>query len=224
MTAFRTPEIPAWIRDLGYPGYHNIFELGLGNRNLYGTETLCGDWGGDLLIVAKDFAPFAEVRALAQDPSIPRDKVYRHNNGDGRYTTGLRTNRRLVDLLNRCGYPATLSGGGNLECGCLYVSACFLLKDSSEPSSSLPDWRHGRRVYDDAGRVIQFVVAHMPRLKAIACLGNDAYDLVQHLQGKSTLGEVRAVKHLHPSRGANARHEVSWTGMVRACGLTGDRP
>ena len=58
------------MRTLEHSGYRNIFSFELGNYNLFGTETLCGDWDGDLLIVAQDFAPasFIPARIDAKDP------------------------------------------------------------------------------------------------------------------------------------------------------------
>jgi len=57
MAQFKTPPIPEWIKTLDTPGYTNIYNLTLGNENLFGTETLLGDWDGPVLVVAKDFAP-----------------------------------------------------------------------------------------------------------------------------------------------------------------------
>jgi hypothetical protein len=222
MSVFSAPQVPDWIRSLSYPGYRNVFELNLGNQNLFGTEHLCGDWKGDLLVVAKDFAPFEEVEALAANPLVDRDVVYRHNDGDGRYKTGLKTNRKLVEMLNRIGYPASLSGSGNTTCGALYVSACFLLKTGSSSSSSLPDWRPGTRVFVDAVRVLDFVLDHMPSISAVACLGNDAHSLVEYTQ-KGRRPALGVFKHLHPSRGARSAHDASWDGMARDCQLKGGR-
>jgi len=52
---FNTPEVPEAIRKLRHPAYKNIYEFGLGNQNLWGTETLLGDWAGKYLLIAKDF-------------------------------------------------------------------------------------------------------------------------------------------------------------------------
>jgi hypothetical protein len=43
---FSTPIIPEEIRAIRHPAYKNIFEYELGNENLWGTETLFGDWAG----------------------------------------------------------------------------------------------------------------------------------------------------------------------------------
>ena len=67
MVQFKTPPIPDWIKALDTPGYTNIFGLNLGNENLSGTETLLGDWGGPVLVVAKDFAPLEEVERVKRD-------------------------------------------------------------------------------------------------------------------------------------------------------------
>ena len=63
--SFTTPTIPGWIADIELPGYTNVFGYrpnGISpfpapqHPNLWGTETLFGDWNGCMLIVLKDFA------------------------------------------------------------------------------------------------------------------------------------------------------------------------
>ena len=44
--SFKTPIVPSEIRQIRHPQYKNIYEYELGNQNLWGTETLLGDWGG----------------------------------------------------------------------------------------------------------------------------------------------------------------------------------
>ena len=70
---FTTPPIPNWIKALRVPGYRNIYEYELGQQNLHGTEMLFGDWSGELLLLAKDFAPseYVENRIRAHDPMPP---------------------------------------------------------------------------------------------------------------------------------------------------------
>ncbi len=168
MIHFKTPEIPPWMRTLEHSGYRNIFSFELGNYNLFGTETLCGDWDGDLLIVAQDFAPasFIPARIDAKDP-FP----YRHE-------PSFPTNKFLVDLLKRSDRPVAISGEGHLECGALYVSASFLLRDDGKVSGALPDWKHASR---HASKVLSFVIERMPKLEKIACLGEPAFNALAEM-------------------------------------------
>ena len=52
---FSTPNIPNWIKGIRNPHYKNIFDYKLGNKHLWGTETLLGDWSGKYLVFAEDF-------------------------------------------------------------------------------------------------------------------------------------------------------------------------
>lgn len=61
------PNTPDWIKQIRVPLYQNIYELfekfELGEpKRQFGTETLCGDWKGDILIVAQDFANAQYIR------------------------------------------------------------------------------------------------------------------------------------------------------------------
>ena len=148
---FTTPPIPSWIKDLRVTGYRNIYEYELGQRNLYGTETLYGDWSGDLLLLAKDFAPsnYVENRIQAHEP-IP----YHHK-------PTMRTNDHLLKLV---------AGYGR---GILYASACFLMRDDGEWSGTLPN---KPQVLTASRPIIEFTMEHMPNLRAVACLGKDAWE------------------------------------------------
>jgi hypothetical protein len=72
---FSTPIIPEEIRAIRHPAYKNIFEYELGNENLWGTETLFGDWAGHTLIVAKDFYPAELIEQDIQAGVAPRPHI-----------------------------------------------------------------------------------------------------------------------------------------------------
>ena len=96
------PDIPQSIKALRVDGYRNIFELVPNCPRLFGTETLCGDWDGEILIVAQDFSTTPEMvrrlRAGEQDP-------YHHD-------PKIPTNRNLVRLLQENGVQIDISGNG----------------------------------------------------------------------------------------------------------------
>jgi hypothetical protein len=46
-----TPQLPEWVRSYRLAGYRNIYELVPLETRLYGTESLYGDWNGDLRLL-----------------------------------------------------------------------------------------------------------------------------------------------------------------------------
>lgn len=219
---FKTPPIPQWIKDLRSVGYTNVFELHLGNRNLFGTETLLGDWDGVVLVVAKDFAPVEEVKRLIES-GCPSSKVYRHNDGDGRYDTGLRTNQRLLRFMYGDTSNRMLDGRCNTKCGALYVNGCFFLKRGDEKSSSLTAWRTGGEAFEKSKEVLKFVIGNMRNLRAIAALGNEPHAILEALfNSDSRLKRDMLFKHAHPSRGANIAHDQTWQEMMRQASIVRD--
>lgn len=208
---FKTPPIPDRIKELRLEGYKNIFEYGLGNKNLFGTETLCGDWDGDILIVAKDFAPTSAIKwPKPEFAAFP----YQHSPHN-------QTNILLAELLRENGRDVYLDGRNNLNCGVLYISACFFLKIGDAFSHVL-----SRKTLEASFPVMAFVVKNMPNLKAIICVGKDAFtsingfyyhkaDWREYLENHRgiTLGGVRVFASVHTGKlGVNMRK----TGVSRA--------
>jgi hypothetical protein len=214
---FKTPEIPRSIREMKAVPYVNIFELNLGNKNLYGTETLLGDWDGPLLVVAKDFAPADEVRGVAARTGN-RQLAYRHNDGDGRYNTGWRTNTRLVKFIYGESGRQLIDGSANTTCGALYISACFFLKPGASTSSSLDGWAPGRAVFDQSVEVLRFVVHHMPNLRGIACLGGDAEKLVS-VAYPTPSGKTKVQRLAHPRVGSDQEQNEEWAAFMQRSGI-----
>lgn len=171
----KRPVIPQRLRKLPPPrGFENPFAMGIRSPHLFATETLCGDWDGDLLLLAQDFAPAPKVQAALATHGAKA--AWRHNDGDGPYNIGLQTNSNLCDLLTMIGRPVELKGEASKECGVLYGNACFFLKDRNRKldkgvSASKP--------------VFEFVLSKMPRLKVIACLGECAFEGVMGWLGLS---------------------------------------
>ena len=103
-----TPPIPDWIRTISHPSYRNVFSFNLGNTNLWGTETLLGDWSGRFLLVAKDFYPSAWIEdAVKRGQANP----YSHN-------PSAPTNE---------GAPALSPGTGPLQAGLMWFPLHFRL-------------------------------------------------------------------------------------------------
>jgi hypothetical protein len=157
---FKTPSVPAWITRLQHPQYRNIYSFNLGNPNLWGTETLLGDWDGEYLLVAQDFYPASYVADLIRlgDPY-----PYRHKDG-------IPTNANLQKTLRYFGRLG--ESVQNTECNFLYVSACFLLRDDGLiRSTNLPDQENVLRI---SLPVLSFTIGAMSNLKYVVAMGNAA--------------------------------------------------
>jgi hypothetical protein len=152
----QTPVIPAEIKGFKTQEYTNIYELVPGETRLYGTESLYGDWSGELLLLAKDFACSQYVQKL-QDNGDPRP--YSHN-------PKAPTNKNLIEYLSE------------FKCGMLYGSALVgLLRNDGKKSGTLPEFKKGSKVRQYACDVLRcFTIENMPNLRAIACLGDVAWD------------------------------------------------
>ncbi|TPL79877.1 hypothetical protein FJ950_27060 [Mesorhizobium sp. B2-3-14] len=172
---FKTPSIPDNIRRLKPPlNFVNPLQIGIDGPNLFGTETLCGDWNGDLLLLAQDFAPADEVRAVLKKHGSKG--AWRHNDGDGRYGIGMITNENICRHLNSIGRNVDLAGRKSFDSGVLYGNASFFLKEGNVSPTN------GVRA---SAPVFQFVIENMRKLRVVACLGKPAFEGVMGWLGSS---------------------------------------
>lgn len=156
-----TPPLPDWIRGFTHPGYTNIFEMRPTETKLFCTETLLGDWGGSVLLLAKDAAPVHVIQDRVDSGEVD---PWRHGE-KGRDPMGWRTNERTQELAD------CLPGSK------LYGSAlAHMMKNDEETSSALRDFNRGP-LRDHLERVLRFVVDAMPNLRSIVCMGNEAWRL-----------------------------------------------
>lgn len=169
---FKTPAIPDFIKAIRHDGYKNIFEFDDGvfpksqEKNLWGTETLCGDWDGKLLIILKDFAPTGHF----EDRHDVRPR-YSH-------TIDSQTNGNLVNFLSNANHALDKSGIKNTSCGILYISACFLLKCGNRLRTKI-----SASALEKSWPVIKFTIANMPNLKDIALCGTHAFKSFERFGG-----------------------------------------
>jgi hypothetical protein len=198
-----TPPLPDWIRHAQVPGYTTAHQLCPDDTRLFGTESLYGDWGGQVLLLAKDFGPSRILRAriVGGDP-----RPYRHE-------PGMLANVRLREL------AAPAEG-----LGLLYGSALAnLLRDDGRVSGALPN-REQALAY--GAQVARFVVERMPALRRVVCLGLEAWEVAcaalglegdwrAHRDSGEPLGPLVAA--FHPSaRVARERMEGPWSALRRA--------
>src|SRR5262245_25967632 len=84
----RTPLLPDWIRNADVHGYVAAHQLCPTETRLFGTESLYGDWGGRVLVLAQDFGPMRMVL----------DRIASCNARPFSHKDGMRTNDRLQHL------------------------------------------------------------------------------------------------------------------------------
>lgn len=202
---FCTPPIPDRFRSISSPGYVNVFEFGLGNKNLWGTETMFGDWNGEYLLVAKDFYPASYIRLLqAAGEKYP----YRHH-------PGIPTNTKLMNILHRDFNTLRIDPLGwydHRSCNFLYISACFLLRDDGWTSGALPEG--GDAAMKASEPVVLWTMSkeNMPNLKTIVAMGDDAKAAL----GRAPIAEMIRRRKLrcftvpHPSRGSIEIRTERW--------------
>lgn len=165
-----SPDIDNYIRRQTHPGYVNIFRYRAGKGreifpdplrpNLWGTETLGGDWNGRLLIVLKEFAPLHDL--LERTDGRP---LYSHR-------PDFKTNNNLVGLLREAAnVRLNINSLVNRDCGLLIASASFLLPIGSKRSgSTVPDV-----VLAKSWPALEFTIQYMRSLTDIALCGVEAF-------------------------------------------------
>ncbi|MFB9982634.1 hypothetical protein ACFSQQ_15940 [Mesorhizobium kowhaii] len=199
--AFKTPSIPPSVGKIYHPLYRNIFSYSLGNRHLWGTETLLGDWDGEHLLIAKDFYPaqYIDERLEAGDPN-----PYSHN-------PKAPTNKNLIKTLRHFGQLR--DGFQNTSCNFLYVSACFLLRNDGLKRGELPD---AQQVLSISAPVVRLTMDHMPKLRKVVAMGGDA---ARALGASGLYSEIKSRKLSyfevsHPARAlSNVDRFAEWSAV-----------
>lgn len=225
---FKTPAVTQEIKNIRLDGYKNIFEYESNpfpdpsHPNLWGTETLCGDWDGKLLIILKDFGPTGYVE----------------KRGDGRpgysHRINSATNANLVRFISEAGHELDAKGEKNTSCGILYASACFLLKIGDGVQT-----RISADALTASWPAIEFTIQRMNHLSDIVLCGRhaissfrkNAIDKPLQFGDTAHLGNrrVHATCHTNPqaviSRGDAKRlgkpgrdvTQEEWNRIIRAC-------
>lgn len=195
---FSTPKIPCEIRKIRLDGYKNIYDWDLGNKNLWGTESLMGDWAGEHLIIAKDFYP-SEYIDLRK--SISPETAYHH--------APIQTNTKLINFLTY--HEVFDTKKENISNNFMYISICFLIKLGSEPSTKICN----TALYESKPAV-QFTIDNMPNLKKIITLGDHARDGFNNNGLKNRYEEKYKIYNLkHPRWGSNEHHIQAWANVFR---------
>lgn len=182
---FKTPDVPHWIQAIEHWDYKNIYSYGLGNKNLWGTETLFGDWDGEFLLVAQDFCPTSYIDARLHSEPHP----YHHN-------PDAPTNKNLLKTFSYFG--RLLPDTSSIDRNALYVSACFLLRADGKKRGAL---RHKHSVLGVSAPVLRFTVEHMPHLKVVVGMGRVAAEALGLSKTREAIESrgLRCVRVDHPA-------------------------
>ncbi len=129
--------------------------------NLWGTETLAGDWGGRMLIVLKDFAPTLDLEHRADGRAL-----YSHR-------PDFQTNKNLVALLGVGGSIVDLFGRTSVSCDIVVASACYLLRIGDRGSRSGTDIPPSALV--ESWPALEFTISSMLNLTDIVLCGVEAF-------------------------------------------------
>lgn len=222
-----TPPIPPWIKEFRDPSrpiaFMNAFELMPSQTRLYATETLFGDWDAAVLLLAQDAMPWSTFQALHQREG---DSGWRHA-VRSRDQGGWKTNEKLCSLVN-----TYLSGHA-----CLYGSAAaHMLSVGTRYRHGQANRMHGGGLGEHLQETLMWVLTSLPNLRAVACLGQEAWNLTcatlerPELRDKIELRdqghlisqrcdkrEIVLSFHYHPvATNSPALHELSWIALQRA--------
>ncbi len=178
--------------------------LGPKVRQLYPTETLFGDWHGEVFLLAQDPMPASSLRRLisqCRNDGIPVGRAWRHADrhlyGDKK---GVKTNENLKILAEKyIGHSAILYGS---------ATAHMLYDDGvgDTYSQSLVGF-YSEELQQHLQKVLSWVVSNMPNLKYIVCLGQKAWDLSVATSGKCSSSN-QDFKSLRDS-GGSVKIEIS---------------
>lgn len=174
---FPNPVLLASFERLSCPGYVNIHSIHKQTDRLFGTETLCGDYSGRLLILAQDFGTAQRIRDRKK--ANPNSNPFHHNPSAGTNLTLVSMLRHVGQLSKAGGFSRArkflgidIEGTSPADCGAVYGSIVWLLKDTKSVSSSLSNRQHVLRASRAA---IEGAIQSMPNLDRIVCLGSVSY-------------------------------------------------
>lgn len=160
----------------------NVFSeefLGKNVKNLYATETLFGNWNGELLILAQDALPASSLKSIINSHLSKgdlREDAWRHADrityGD---KAGWKTNERIKDFM-RLYAPSMEAVYGS-------ATAHMLYDDGAASYSQDLRGYNSKELQDHLKHVLKWVVESMPNLRIILCLGSKAWDLTMDTSG-----------------------------------------
>lgn len=197
-----------WIKKLRHPSYTNIFDYNLGNKNLWGTETLLGDWDGEYLFIAKDFYPSSYIEERIGTVANP----YCHK-------PGIPTNNNLIKTLRY--FRNIDEESTTTDCNFLYISACFLLRNDGVVRGALPDEQAALAI---SAPVVLFTMEKMPNLRYVVAMGRQAAASIEAgaLEPAIRARNLAYFQVSHPSYAmSDAARFSEWEPIFRKRGRSG---
>lgn len=162
--------IPPWATALRASGWANIHSIIPVPPRLTAVDAYLGDINAHTLVLGKDSAPADMFRKLVS-AGVP--DPYRHD-------PKLPTNRMLRDVLAHVGIDAPLDGSKAATCGVYYANAYWLLRDDGKFSGALPN---GAEAWAQSRRMLEHIIASLPKLERIIAMGSDAHAALMDLYG-----------------------------------------
>ena len=197
---FKTPPIPPEFHKICHDKWRNVSSFDLGNRHLFGNETLFGDWDGDVLLILQNFAPESYVEGnIRSGHPCP----YSHKDD------------AITNIFLRTIFQKRLTGRHSTECGVLCVNATQLINEGSNWSPYVP-----AKVIDKSLPVLDFVVTQMAKtLKLVICCGSKSQNAWSKLEAHymPNRHNLQIVKTYHPAaRVSNEAIAASWAPVAGA--------
>ncbi len=195
------PTLPGWIEN-EVPGYVNghaeCRRAGLlVPDRVYATESLYGNWGGGILLLAKDLG----------ESEILTDRIARGDKDPYRHLEGMRTNEKLVEIVSTVEQQ---TGVEMNRIGLLYGSALANLWRDSGPRTGPPP--NKAQALTHGAAVLQFVIANMPNLRWIVCMSDVAWQCAAMVM-EETAVQLTVARREYVAHRDNAQPKKAQTGI-----------
>lgn len=164
--------------------------VGINVDHLYATETLFGDWNGQILLLAQDALPAPSLKSVIDfhlSRGDTRECAWRHADnvkfGD---KAGWKTNNSLKNLMKV--YAP--------ELGAVYGSAAahMLYDDGQTNYSQTLRGYYSPELQKHLIKVLEWVISSMPNLTYIMCLGSKSWDLVIHANSEECKADYKQLR------------------------------
>lgn len=164
--------------------------VGVNANHLYPTETLFGDWNGQILLLAQDALPAPSLKSVINlhlSRGDTRECAWRHADnvkfGD---KAGWKTNNTLINLMKV--YAP--------ELGAVYGSAAahMLYDDGQTKYSQILRGYYSPELQKHLIKVLEWVISNMPNLKYIMCLGAKSWNLVMRANSEKCIADYKQLR------------------------------
>jgi len=164
--------------------------LGSATKNFYPTETLYGEWNGEILILAQDALPASALNELISSHlknGEPKEYAWRHANqethGDKK---GWRTNNSLKKLVEKYANGCSVLYG-SAAAHMLYDDGCKKYRQSLRGFMN-------PQLQSHLIEVLNWVVKNMPNLRYIMCLGEKAWQIANASSNSQVVMDFKSTR------------------------------